>query len=201
MEKTRKNIIKKIKDLKLYNLKLIIKLKIKEIGKQNENLLKNINCKYILSNPILIDINKKRYEDKNILINERLDKFELFISGIIEVVYGIEKNEQNIENPDFSDISSIKMISYNTLSSSTKINIIQIMKKFLEYKIMDFITIIHNHKYSAEYIKEINDGTFISGGLDEKVVFYDKNFNQIEDIKQPNLGFFEYEEEKKVVIF
>ena len=75
------------------------------------------------------------------------------------------------------------------------------MKKFLEYKIMDFITIIHNHKYSAEYIKEINDGTFISGGLDEKVVFYDRDFNKIEDIKQPNLGFFEYEEEKKIVIF
>ena len=93
MEKTRKNIIKKIKDLKLYNLKLIIKLKIKEIGKQNENLLKNINCKYILSNPILIDINKKRYEDKNILINERLDKFELFISDIIEIMYGLTKNE------------------------------------------------------------------------------------------------------------
>ena len=201
MEKTRKNIIKKIKDLKLYNLKLIIKLKIKEIDKPNENLLKNINCKYILSNPILIDINKKRYEDKNILINERLDKFELFISDIIEIMYGLTKNEQNMQNPNFSNISSIKLISSNKISSSTKRNIIQIMKKFLEYKIMDFITIIHNHKYSAEYIKKINDGTFISGGLDEKVVFYDRDFNKIEDIKQPNLGFFEYEEEKKIVIF
>ena len=204
LENIRKNIITKIKKLNLYNLKLLIKLKIKEIDSKNENQLKNINCKYILSNPKLFDISKKRYVEKNILINEKYDKFELFISDIIKIIYNVNTNLQNSQNnPIFSIIlSSIKMNSSNIISnSSSKRNIIQMMKKFHEYKIIDFITIIQTHNYSAEYIKEVNNGTFISGGLDENVIFYDNNFNQIEEIKQPNLGFFDYEEEEKVVIF
>ena len=36
---------------------------------------------------------------------------------------------------------------------------------------------MQSHTNSVEYIKELNDGTFISGG-DEKVIFYDSTFKE-----------------------
>ena len=36
---------------------------------------------------------------------------------------------------------------------------------------------------------------------DEKVIFYDSTFKEIHDINQSNLGYFEYEEEEKIVFF
>ena len=54
----------------IIDLKLIIQLQIEKNEENNNNNLYNISCKYILKNPIIIDINKMDYKDNNILINK-----------------------------------------------------------------------------------------------------------------------------------
>ena len=112
LENIRKIFITKIKDSNLYNLKLEIILDIKEINDKKENL-NYINCKYILSDPKIID---KNYEDINILIKEKYENFELFVSDIIK------KKSANIEKKQISsslEIStSLAMNSKNNINSS-----------------------------------------------------------------------------------
>ena len=163
LENIRKFIIQIIKNNNLYNIKLIIQLKIED--KSEEYPLSNICCKYILTEPILKEIedNGIEYEDNKIL-NKNLKNFEIFITDIIEIIYDItivQENKENKENlPNFSSISSIK----NWFTSSAKGNIKQIKIEYHKYKIIDFLIIMQSHTNSVEYIKELNDGTFISVG-------------------------------------
>ena len=204
LENIRNIIINNIIDYHLYNLQLKIKLKIEDINELNENSLNNIFCKYTLSEKNFKEIDENEYEDKNILVEKNLENYELFLTDIIEIIYCIRISQEKKEKenlPNFSGISTISFKTSDYFISSTRGNINLIKIKFPKYKIIDFLSIKQSHKNSTEYIKELKDGTFISGGMDEKVIFYDSRFKELGDIKQPNFGFFEYEEEKKIVIF
>ena len=199
LENLKNNMINKIKQKNLNNLKLLIKYKIKTID-ENETPFRNMSCEYTLVNPILIEINNNKYKDYNILNNEKYEGFELFIKHIIMIIYGIELNNKENEKttlPEFG-ISSISLNSYNiyTTSTRTNLNLIQ----YLQYKLLGFINILANHNGYAEYIKELSDGTFISGGKDERVVFY-KNFKKNGEIKKNSLGVFDIKGDNQVVIF
>ena len=199
LENIRNFIIQNIINYNLYDLKLVILLKIKEI----DELKNNIICKYTLSEPIFNDINEEEYEDKNILIENNFKNYKLFITKIIDIIYDIKITQEKKEKenlPSFSGISNIPLKSSECFISSTRGNI-YLKKKYPKYRIINILAINHSHKNSIEYIKELKDGTFISGGMDEKVIFYDSGFKENGDIKQPNFGFFEYEEEDKIVIF
>ena len=108
LEKIRKKCIQKFKE---YNLKLLIKLHIEQINENNDNLLKNICCKYYVVNPIIIDINKNNYEDNNILSKEKFENFELFITDIINF-----QKEQTKYSSIFGNLSSVGMnsLDYNS---------------------------------------------------------------------------------------
>ena len=159
-----------------------------------------MNCEYILVNPIFIEINNKIYKDNNILNKKNYDFFELFIKDIINIIYGIKlDNNENEENnlPEFSNISSITLNSKNNFTTTTIINTYLII--FRQYKILDFINIVEDNKGSAEYIKELSDGSLVSGG-NKKVVFY-HNFKKAEEINEDNLGVFDAIELGQVVVF
>ena len=76
--------IKKIIKKKFKNIELEIQLDIQEIEQKNNNLIKNILCKYILIKPSLTNI--KSYTDKNVLSLEKYDNFELFLNNIKKLI-------------------------------------------------------------------------------------------------------------------
>ena len=205
LEIIKANAVKKISEQKLGNFKLSIKLNIKRI-EENINSFDNISCEYTLIYPLFYEIKNNLYKDTNILNIEKYENFERFINDIIEIIFNTKlTNKENEKKnlPNFS-VSSIKLNSKNNYSSNTKININKILSrciKYQKYKILDYMRILGNHSSSAEYIKELSDGTFISGGKDGNVFFY-KKFNYKEEIKEEDyLGFLDMEEEKKVVFF
>ena len=150
MENIRKIIIQRIKDFKSYDLKLLIKLNIQEINENKKNSLKNICCKYKLSNPILINIEIKIYEDNNILIKEKFENFELFISDITDIFK--RKEEKTPNSSYFGSTSSIGLqsISINIdISGETdlKNHIIKSISLILEDIIKENMNSNNNKKY------------------------------------------------------
>ena len=199
LENIKNLIIKSLKEKKIEQLKLKIELHIKDNG---NNSFENIICKYYLLNPIFYDINKKDYIDENILNNEKYDRFNYFLSDIFKNIYGDIKSQESEDQalPYIPNLSSItKNSSNNYTSISQTINLIQI--KYPKYKIIEYIGNIGSHKGSTFYIKEIEKGLFISGGSDDKVKIYFPN-KSIQELEiKDSLGFFDYIEETKIIIF
>ena len=130
LENIRNFIIQNIKDYNLYNLNLIIQLNIQEKTEQKDNIC----CKYTLFDPNLseIDLKENVYEDKNILVKQKFEKFKLFISDIIKVIYDLSIVQEKKENlPIFSNISTITLKSSDYFTNSTNGNEYQIKKNIL----------------------------------------------------------------------
>ena len=195
-----KIIKKEMKKKDFHNLKLLIKLEIKTIQKKNVNdLYDNISCKYILNNPILIDINKNVYEDENILNNNNYEKFNLFIDDIINIIYN-NTNEENRQNlPIFSSISSVKIKSNKSLS--TKYFIKEKNIEFKNYKIIGFKAVIETDNMPVKYLKALNNDNLIIAAIDDKLLLYDIIYNKniIKYLNFHNISF--YELENKGIIF
>ena len=178
----------------IIDLKLIIQLQIeKNEENNNNNNLYNISCKYILKNPIIIDINKMDYKDNNILINKNYNNLDLFLNNIIKIF----------------PISSIRLVN-NTISISTRKNINGILLKFPSYKtlILEEIIDIKNKDEkdnTVEYVKELNNNKYesIIAVTDNKLLRYD-NFNFVNKIEIPahnsnsKYNFCELEEEDSI---
>ena len=200
LEKIKEYIINNLKEKNINDLSLLIKLKIQ---KKDENIkldFKNIWCQYILKKPNYCDINEE-FIERNILNIEIYEKLEKLLNQIIEINYGTILPQENLNLPRFSNISSINFISNsNNTLSSRNINLTPV--KYNQYKLLQFGEIIGNHIGSAYYIKELKkSGTFISGGTDNKIKIYSLFYNKQELEIKNNLGFFDYSEDKKVVIF
>ena len=67
---------------------------------------------------------------------------------------------------------------------------IDLLKRASEYKILEFVKIIGNHKNTADEIKELKNGFFASYGTDNKLIIYDKQFNIM--LKGEDLGDWIY---------
>ena len=60
---------------------------------------------------------------------------------------------------------------------SSLINSSDLQEKASEYSILEFVTKIGKHKGTAEEIKELKNGYFVSYGTDSKLIIYDQKFN------------------------
>ena len=160
-----------------------------------------MSCEYVLVNPFFCEINEKSYIEENILLENNYNSFKIFLSEIIEVMFGIKiypRNNQQL--PNFGNIPSIGMNSSNNYTSNSSAKIInQVLISFPKFKIIEFIQILGRHNGSPYYIKEIKKGTFISGGTDDKIKFYPNNKKDLEI--QGSLGFFHFKEDNRLVIF
>ena len=77
-------------------------------------------------------------------------------------------------------------ITINTKKeNSNKMKNDNILNK-MNYKILEFIKIIGNHKNSADFIKELENNFLISGGTDNKLVFYSPQYQVIYNKKFPD---------------
>lgn len=94
------------------------------------------------------------------------------------------KIEQN-ENNDASTLIEESCYIYNSTNSNyEEENKINEEKKEYNKKnlnILEFIKIIGQHENTAEYIKEIGNEFFISGGTDDKIIIYTSDFNKMKE--------------------
>ena len=51
----------------------------------------------------------------------------------------------------------------------------------INYRILEFIKVIGKHQNQANFIKEFSKNYLISGGSDNKIIFYDENYNIINE--------------------
>jgi hypothetical protein len=130
--------------------------------KLNEENNKKINSKYIFFNTLFV-LSEKPHQDEDILNNDNIEGFTLFLDEIKN--YFLKINSTKCASNDFNQII--------------------INTDFISFK-----KVIGKHKEIAKKIRELDDGSFISGGNYE-IIKYDKNFVQIEE-KAPNnyISFF-----------
>ena len=86
----------------------------------------------------------------------------------------LRRNVLNSASSKSRDSINQKDIS-NFLSSL--INSSDLQEKASEYSILEFVKIIGKHKGTAEEIKELKNGYFVSYGTDNKLIIYDQKFN------------------------
>ena len=68
-----------------------------------------------------------------------------------------------------------------------------------KYKIMNHVAVIGRHKGSAEYIRQLSNGQFISGGSENKINIYEKTITLIKSINMEEslYNIYEVESENK----
>ena len=117
----------------------------------------------------------------------------------------VESINNNLINENSSIIAESFYIYDSTNSFLTKENESHIIHKDEEsfninenneFKILKFMKIIGNHKISAEFIKEIQNGYLISGGGDNKLIIYSPNFAKIKEKKFRDIIYNIYEKKK-----
>jgi len=181
--------IKKIVKTSLSKNKLLIKIYLKEENnKKNNNRIKNIISEYKLANPVSLkdedeveDEDKDKYQDEDILNNCSYEGFKFFSKKIADF-YNKTPINKDIEEK-FKNISSVQLKSDN-IRTSTYNNIKEITSMNSKHFI-SFEKIIGKHKKIAEKIRELNNGSFISGGYNE-IIEYDMYFNQKDKDKDNN---------------
>jgi len=158
--------IKAIANTYLSKYKLLIKINLKEdFIKKNDN-----NSKYIISEYEENScFSKGKYRDENILNN---CSYEGFISFSKEIV-NIKAQNKDITKIFNDNISSIQMKS-NNIGTSTFNNAKEINNEINKYHFISFEEVIGKHKKIAEKIRELDDGSFVSGGYNEIIIYNKK---------------------------
>ena len=121
LETIKENIRKKLYDKSLTDIRLLIKLKISDSGENPGNISNKKRCEFILQNPNFVEINENKYIEDDILIKQKYDVFESFISEIIQIkLEEINNQETGPFLSSFSNLTSINMNSNNNYSSISK---------------------------------------------------------------------------------
>ena len=156
-----------------YNLR--IKLEIEKY--EDTNIKDNYYCKYILYLP---DSKKEKiFKDDNILKYKTNSPSQGFNYMIYEI------NDESYKNKEYIDIiENIKKEEKNKEEDKKG--------EYLAQKIIQFEKIIGNHKgiknyYSAELIKELSNGCFISAGTDNVLKIYTRDFEPNKNLSEIKL--------------
>ena len=193
----------------IYNYDLILKLDfIKEKNNDNSDPeIENITCFYTFFDPI--NYEQTRFRESNILINginSISQGSEYLIYEINNEIYkDIEYKEFNFKDEQSKLKVKQKDISDAIFSSINKI----IENSFLdeitdEYTIIKFIKIIGNHPYSADFIIELKNGYYISGGYNKELILYDRQFIKmltVDNFKDWVFSIFGEKESENIIEF
>ena len=179
-EKKIKRLQKDIK-VKLYNLmrnenisnsikKLFTENEINFFLKETENVA-NIKINKTENTSKLI---AKASDSVNVHFNNRVEDSSIEIQS-----YEISQNSKSIleENKALEENSIYQNVEQIFLPTSFK----EKFQKSHIYKIIEHCDVIGKHE-NAEFIKQLSDGGFISGGNDKYLIWYDKLFRKIENI-------------------
>ena len=160
--------------------------------KNNEsNSNKSNNFNNILENEIIISeklsesINQN-YSSKspNNSIKTESNVFKMISSSNNEIIKIEDKNEeedkkkQNVKLKEYPS-SILKYVENDISLKSPSLKV-----KVEKYEILQFCKIIGIHRKNCEFIKELSNGYFISGGKDNKLILYNCYFSNILEIKE-----------------
>jgi hypothetical protein len=178
---------------------------INEDIKDKENNKENNEEKNLKKHSDIINNNK---EQSDIIINachsinvKNSKKEESSSSIIIESLSIYNKNDNESNNKNYSSINKEKndlSVSYlNEYDNMLNINSLyakelNLFKKPPEYEIISFIKLIGNHQI-AEHIINLSNGYYISGGTNNKLILYNKLFENILEIKLDQYPYNIYE--------
>ena len=98
-------------------------------------------------------------------INSKKDSSEI----IIESCYVLNTSKTN---------NSIKETEINKNKDKSS------LKEEMNFQITEFKKIIGNHQYHAEFVKELDNFYIISGGTDNKLIFYNSEYEKIKKLKK-----------------
>ena len=201
-----------------YKLKIGLEFKINR--KDDIYTIFNINCCYKFYSPNLDIASNQIFEEENILLNKTNSKtqsFEYLINEINQEYFkGIKfqdsspketnkilNNKKNNNSPYcYKDIFN-NDIFFSEIIFPTKFEILEEETHFdlkieaKEYQILKIIGIVGEHKDSAEFIIELSNGYYISGGSDNILKIYDKDFIQIKELKNIEEMLYSCYEKKK----
>ena len=194
--------------------KLEIKLEFNKENDNNnsDSSIYNITCIYSIIEPIVKKI--KSYKEENILCNgtnsnnqgffflldeinsEKYNNLEYIndiqnnkISKSIERKNKVEEKEsytkKEKEKSTFLEDKSKDMQSYSTGIQSYIIDL-QTKKKADPLEIIKFVKIVGEHKNSADFIVELKNGFYISGGCENILILYDAYHNEKIKIREYN---------------
>ena len=157
-----------------YELKIGLEFQI--IDKANNDSLFNVECNYKFYSPDLKISPNQTFKEENILLNKTNSKtqgFEYLVSEINEEYFKkIKFPDNSNETSDYDDITRNTLLVSN-INNDEKYNIVEIIKIIGE-----------GHKNTAEFIIELSNGCYISGGTDNILKIYDNDFNQKEELKK-----------------
>ena len=139
------------------------------------------NEKYIDSNYV---INQKKSNSNNKYINEN---FPFYKNNEKEEDEGnLKNNGQKSCIQDESTMSRTKQTFFNSAH----------IEKADPDKVLEFIRIIGRHIFSADYVVELSNGYFISGGCENFLILYDQDFFEKIKIKEFNDWVYKVGEKK-----
>ena len=194
--------IKKVFKLK-YNLIIKLSFNLTEIN--NTNTLFNILCQYDF-----YPLNKKRivsFQDENILvsgINGSLQGLDFLLIEINDEdykkllykkdldIYKTMKDKDDLEkkiNENKNDKNNFSLYDIGNSSGVT------------EYEIIKFMKIMGEHKDNAEFIKDLGNGFYLSGGKNNFLFVYNKDFIKVMEIYTkicPNGVIIKYSNENNI---
>ena len=169
-----------------FNIKIVLFF---NENKEKENgQFKNINCEYKIKSIYfnVID-NKTIFIDKDILNNDKNDKNITNFKSLL-----------NKLNFAISSLSSLNRRSGNSSNSTQTLNyIINSLSVPSPLNIIEFLKIIRNHAECANYIKELSNGLFISGGDSKLILYNDMTYEFEDEILIKNHNIFELENNEK----
>ena len=175
----------------LYSYNLILKLDftIEKVNVNSNPEIENITCIYTFYNPI--NFESSSFKQNNILmygINSSIQGFEFLIYDMNNEIY---KDCKYIEFNFKDEKSKLKDNKKDNveIEFSPKMNKIfedsELDEMPDEYEIIKLKKIIGHHLNTADFIIELKNGYFISGGFNKELKLYDRQF-----IKKVDIGDF-----------
>ena len=177
--------------------KLKIGLEFQIMDKSKKDSIFNINCYYKFYSPDLNIPYNQIFKEENVLLNKTNSKtqgFEYLIYEINEEYFkenkfqdssqkeGIKESD-NIFNNEPNNEDSFNDYSIASYINDSVENHSDLKMEAPNYQILKIIDILGEHKNTAEFIIELSNGYYISGGTDNILKIYDREFNQIEELK------------------
>jgi len=191
-----------------YQLKIGLEFKI--IDKTNNDSIYNINCYYKFYSPDLNVASNQIFKEENILLNKTNSKtqgFEYLIYEINQEYFkqikfadnSPKKTNETLKNDNKTNIDDNLGATKNTLfiSSTNESKYNNNYNDSKKYNIVIYNKNIGNgHKSTAEFIIELSNGYFVSGGTDNVLKIYDKEFMEIKEIQIKEWIYSCFEKEK-----
>ena len=186
--------------------KLKIGLEFQIIDNTNNDSIYNINCIYKYYSPDLNLSSNKIFKEENILLNKKNYKTQgcYYLINEINQEYfkgikfqdnsqketnTISDNKNNNNYPLCYKDNFNNNIVFSETIFPTEFEILEEEVHFdltieaKEYQILKIISIVGEHKDAADFITELSNGYYISGGIDNILKIYNKDFIQIKELK------------------